>query len=100
MRGFKAFYWRQFSALFWMFAGIAGAMTFREVLPWIKEHISYATMLLIGGVLGILVPNLIHFGQAGKVITRGENAATNLIVGASLTLLFLLVGLILSRFLF
>ena len=98
---FKAFYWRQFSALFWMLAGMTGALTLRGLVPWLSENVSYASTLLIGGVLGIVVPNLIHFGSAGKAITQKDDPTTNLLVGAGLTLLlFLLVGLILSRVLF
>lgn len=99
--GLKAFYWRQVAAQLWMFAGIAGAMTLREVLPWLKENVSYASMLLIGGVLGTLVPNLVHFGQAGKVITKGENPTTNFLVGTGATLLlFVLVVVVLTAIFF
>ena len=88
---FTRFYIRQFTSLFWMLLVVGIGLSIREITPWLKEAIELPMMALISGLFGIMIPNLSQFGKAGKVITKTENNWVNLIVGAGITLLMLLL---------
>lgn len=89
--GLKAFYVRQFISLIWMLMGLGSALLMREQIPWLKENIEFPTMALIGGAVGIVIPNVKQFGNAGRLVTRGENEQVNVFVGAAITILLLLL---------
>lgn len=87
----KKFYVRQFTSLFWMLLAVAVGLTIREMLPALKANIEISTMALVSGLIGIVIPNVAQFGRAGKVMTKGNNRRVNLLVGAGITLLLLLI---------
>jgi hypothetical protein len=91
LSGIIAFYMRQFKSLFWMLLSIAVGLALRESWPGLKEGIDLATMALLSGIAGIIGPNLPQFARAGGVITKRDNSLTNTLIGAGITLLFLLL---------
>ena len=84
---FKAFYLRQFVSLFWMLLAVGIGLVLRESVPWLEENIDFPLMALISGIIGIMIPNLAQFGNAGKVLTKSENRSLNLLVGAAVTVI-------------
>ena len=88
---FTKFYIRQFKSLFWMLLALVIGLSLRESSAWLKDAIDLSTMALISGLAGIMIPNLAQFGSAGKVITKANNNRVNLLVGAGITLLALLL---------
>lgn len=89
---FKAFYIRQFVSLFWMLGAVTLGLFLREMLPWLQQNVDFPLMLLLSGIIGIMIPNLVQFGRAGKVLTKSENRHLNLLVGAAVTLIILLLA--------
>lgn len=88
---FTKFYIRQFTSLFWMLAAVVIGLSLREYYPWLKQSIELSTMALISGLFGIVIPNIAQFGNAGKVLTKTSNRWINLLVGAGITLILLLL---------
>lgn len=81
---------RQFVALVWMLGAVGIGLVLREWVPWLRENVDFPLMALISGVIGIMIPNLAQFGDAGRVVTKGENRRVNLLVGVGITILLLL----------
>jgi hypothetical protein len=97
---FKAFYFRQFISLIWMLVAVGIGLTLRENILWLKTNVDYPLMALLSGIIGIMIPNFVHFGSAGKVLTKSENPRINLLVGVTVTLLVLLfANALLNQFL-
>jgi len=83
-----------------MLAAVAIGLTLRQNIPWLNRNIDYPFMALMSGIIGIMIPNFVQFGKAGKVVTKSENPRINLLVGITVTLLVLLLAnAVLDRFL-
>jgi len=83
-----------------MLVAVGIGLTLRENLPWLKSNIDYPLMALLSGIVGIMIPNFVDFGNAGKVLTKNENPRINLLVGVTVTLIVLLLAnSLLRRFL-
>jgi len=97
---FKAYYLRQFASLFLMLAAVALGLLLRENVNWLKENVDFPLMALLSGIIGIIAPNIVQFGNAGKVLTGSENKRINLLVGAgAIIVVLILANALVSRIL-
>ena len=65
-----------------IFLGLAGAMMAGSLIPAVRENVSLGTLVLWGGAVGGVLASLHRFEPAGAALTRRENRALNIAVGA------------------
>lgn len=83
-----------------LFGGIGFGLLVGGLVPWIRENLDLTSLILWGGVIGMVATNFRQFGLAGAVLTRGENKALNYFIGFALPVTLLLIVYFAVRFIF
>ena len=64
--------------------GIGAAMMISSLVPAIREQYSLSIVLIWGAAIGGLLASYERFESAGEILTRSENRALNILVGAGI----------------
>ena len=81
-----------------LFGGIGLGLVVGSLVPWIRENLDLTSLILWSGAIGMVVTNFRQFGQAGAVLTRGENKALNYFIGLALPVALLLIVYFAAKF--
>ena len=74
-----------------IFLGIGAALIVGALVPAVNENYSLGIVVLWGGAIGGFLASYERFEQAGAMLTRSENRALNLLIGAGLPIGLLVI---------